>query len=237
MSALTAGLYLASQQIHDTVISGRFLVAAIIVGALAGGVGAIGHSGDGDPPEMNALPLDGDTDTRLVEAARRGSDVAFERIVARHQQAVRAFLRRLGGDAADADDLAQDTFVAAWRELDRFRGGSSLRSWLCGIAYRKRLGQRRSQRRAGERDTRRSPSPRSAGGGGGDAGDRLDLARAMAELPIDQRAAVSLCLAADFSHAEAAAALNLPLGTVKSHVTRGRAKLLEVLTREVGPNE
>jgi RNA polymerase sigma factor (sigma-70 family) len=184
---------------------------------------------------MNALPLDGDIDTRLVEAARRGSDAAFERIVARHQQAVRAFLRRLGGDAADADDLAQDAFVAAWRELDRFRGQSSVRSWLCGIAYRKHLGQRRSQRRAGARDAVFAESE-AQGEGASDAGDRLDLARAMAELPIDQRAAVSLCLAADFSHAEAAAALNLPLGTVKSHVTRGRAKLLEVLTREVGLN-
>ena len=185
---------------------------------------------------MNALPLDGDIDTRLVEAARRGSDAAFARIVARHQQAVRAFLRRLGGDAADADDLAQDAFVAAWRELDRFRGQSSVRSWLCGIAYRKRLSQRRSQQRAGARDAAFAECE-PQGEGTSDAGDRLDLARAMAELPIDQRAAVSLCLAADFSHAEAAAALNLPLGTVKSHVTRGRAKLLEVLTREVGLNE
>jgi RNA polymerase sigma-70 factor (ECF subfamily) len=51
----------------------------------------------------------------------------------------------------------------------------------------------------------------------------------MSTLPVDQRAAVALCLAADFSHAEAADALNLPLGTVKSHVTRGRAKLLELM--------
>jgi RNA polymerase sigma-70 factor (ECF subfamily) len=55
------------------------------------------------------------------------------------------------------------------------------------------------------------------------------LRRAMSALPVDQRAAVALCLAADFSHAEAADALNLPLGTVKSHVARGRAKLLELM--------
>jgi RNA polymerase sigma-70 factor (ECF subfamily) len=185
---------------------------------------------------MNAPPRDEDVDAGLVEAARRGSDAAFERIVARHQQAVRGFLRRLGGDAADADDLAQETFVAAWSELDRFRGGSSVRSWLCGIAYRKRLGQRRSWLRGAARDTAFAESAR-LDEGGADAVDRLDLARAMAALPIDQRAAVSLCLAADFSHAEAAAALNLPLGTVKSHVSRGRAKLLDVLSREGGEHE
>ena len=180
---------------------------------------------------MNAAGLAGDLDAGLVEAARHGDDAAFERIVARHQKAVRGFLRRLGGDPFDADDLAQETFVAAWSELSRYRGYSSLRSWLCGIAYRKRLSQRRSQRRSRERD---AVFAAASGQGAtlGDADDRLDLARAMAELPIEQRAAVSLCLAADFSHAEAAAALKLPLGTVKSHITRGRAKLLSALSRE-----
>jgi len=186
---------------------------------------------------MNAHPLArdlevGDLDIGLVEAARRGSDAAFEKIVARHQKAVRGFLRRLGGDPSDADDLAQETFIAAWRELDRFRGLSSVRSWLCGIAYRKRLGQRRSQRRSGERDAAFAAASAREGEVAVDASDRLDLARAMADLPIEQRAAVSLCLAADFSHAEAAAALNVPLGTVKSHVARGRGKLLAALSRE-----
>jgi len=185
---------------------------------------------------MNANPLVGDLDIGLVEAARRGSDAAFEKIVARHQKAVRGFLRRLGGDPADADDLAQETFVAAWRELDRFRAQSSLRSWLCGIAYRKRLGQRRSQRRASERDAAFAAAS-ALGGDAADAGDRLDLARAMADLPLEQRAAVSLCLAADFSHAEAAVALKLPLGTVKSHVARGRGKLLAALSRDGGEHD
>lgn len=58
---------------------------------------------------------------------------------------------------------------------------------------------------------------------------RIDLSRAMHALPVDQRAAVALCLAAEFSHSEAAEALGLPLGTVKSHVQRGRAALLAVL--------
>lgn len=57
----------------------------------------------------------------------------------------------------------------------------------------------------------------------------MALKGALASLPMEQRAAVVLCLSEDFSHAEAAEALNLPLGTVKSHVARGRAKLLSVL--------
>jgi RNA polymerase sigma-70 factor (ECF subfamily) len=59
--------------------------------------------------------------------------------------------------------------------------------------------------------------------------DRMALERAMADLPPEQRACVALCLAADFSHAEAAEALDMPLGTVKSHVSRGRARLLQAL--------
>jgi RNA polymerase sigma factor (sigma-70 family) len=59
--------------------------------------------------------------------------------------------------------------------------------------------------------------------------DRLALERAMAGLPAEQRACVALCLAAEFSHAEAAEALGMPLGTVKSHVSRGRARLLQAL--------
>ena len=57
----------------------------------------------------------------------------------------------------------------------------------------------------------------------------MALERAMADLPLEQRAVVALCLAAEFSHADAAQALGLPLGTVKSHVTRGRARLMDAL--------
>jgi RNA polymerase sigma-70 factor (ECF subfamily) len=64
--------------------------------------------------------------------------------------------------------------------------------------------------------------------------DALALAKAMATLPEDQRAAVALCLGEGFSHGEAAEALNLPLGTVKSHITRGREKLLSILETKHG---
>ena len=163
-------------------------------------------------------------DRDLVREARRGSQPAFARLVARHQQAVRGFLRRVCADAAEAEDLAQETFLFAWERLGSIRRDESLRSWLCGIAYRKSLTWRRGRARAGARDAAwlaEAEAPASLS-----AEDRLGLAEAMHALPPDQRAAVALCLAGGFSHGEAAAALGLPLGTVKSYVERGRARLL-----------
>lgn len=87
------------------------------------------------------------SDAELVAAAQRGSPEAFREIVERHQQAVRSFLRRVLTDPEDADDLAQETFLAAWVGLWRFRGEASLRSWLCAIAWKKRQTWRRSRRR------------------------------------------------------------------------------------------
>jgi DNA-directed RNA polymerase specialized sigma24 family protein len=160
-----------------------------------------------------------------VAAARGGSPEAFRQLLARHQQAVRSFLRRVLNDAADADDIAQETFLAAWSRLWRYRGAASFRSWLCAIAWNKALSFLRSRGR--ERRRVEALEPLATGGGCLDA--RLDLERALGGLPADQRAAVALCLGGEFSHTEAAEVLGLPLGTIKSHVQRGRAKLLQAL--------
>jgi RNA polymerase sigma factor (sigma-70 family) len=166
-------------------------------------------------------------DESLVAAAQAGSTEAFSRLVERHQQAVRAFLRRACGDWAQADDLAQETFLAAWSGIGRLKAGASVRAWLCGIGYNKHLTAVRSAGRErargavyeADRDETVDAAPE----------DKLALERAMADLPAEQRACVALCLAADFSHAEAAEALSMPLGTVKSHVSRGRARLCQAL--------
>jgi RNA polymerase sigma-70 factor (ECF subfamily) len=166
-------------------------------------------------------------DETLVAAAQGGSAEAFSRLVERHQQPLRAFLRRACGDWAQADDLAQETFLAAWSRIGRLKAGASVRAWLCGIGYNKHLtairtaGRERARASAYEAD--RDPTLDAS------AEDKLALERAMADLPAEQRACVALCLAADFSHAEAAEALDMPLGTVKSHVSRGRARLLQAL--------
>lgn len=166
-------------------------------------------------------------DEVLVEAARAGSTSAFARLVERHQQALRAFLRRTCGNWAQADDLAQETFLSAWERIDKLEAGASVRAWLCGIGYNKHLTALRSAGRSRAREAAYEAEKPPSSGAMTD--ERLTLEAAMAELPSDQRACVALCLAADFSHAEAADALGLPLGTVKSHVTRGRARLLEAL--------
>jgi len=169
-----------------------------------------------------------DEDARLIVAARNGDSRAFTKLVDAHQQKIRGFMRRFAGHWADADDLAQEAFVTAWRKLDRFEGRSSFASWVCGIGYRIARDARRGHDRATERDYEWISEQDEIEDGAPLEG-RIAVARAMAELPDDQRAAVALCLCEGFSHSEAAAILNQPLGTVKSHVTRGRERLLKAL--------
>lgn len=169
-----------------------------------------------------------DDDAALIAEIRDGSERAFNALIDRHQQAVRAFLRRLLGDVSEADDMAQETFIVAWTRPGSYRGGSSVRSWLFGIAWRKAKGTQRTwfRRRAREGTwatdmTEQVVAPPDP--------DELLVKRALSTLPTEQRAAVILCLTAGASHSEAADILGAPLGTVKSHVARGKARLLDIL--------
>ena len=121
--------------------------------------------------------------------------------------------------------------MVAWTQPGSYRGEASVRSWLCAIAWRKARGAQRTWCRRRAREARWAgeaeqiavaPSPESA-----------SVARALAALPIEQRAAIVLCLVQDFSHAEAAGILGAPLGTVKSHIARGKARLLAALGGQV----
>jgi RNA polymerase sigma-70 factor (ECF subfamily) len=170
-----------------------------------------------------------DDDAALMAEARAGSRLAFSRLIDRRQQAVRAFLRRVAADREDADDLAQETFVTAWAHLSSWSGQSSVRAWLLGIAWRKARGAGRTLFRRMARDRAWADIGALAPTIQAGPETRLALEGALARLNTQERAAVALCLAEDYSHAEAAEILGLPLGTVKSQVQRGRAKLLEVL--------
>lgn len=165
-----------------------------------------------------------------VRAAQAGSTEAFGQLVRLHQQKLRAFLRRLCGNHAEADDLAQETFVFVWERMVRYDPERSFRAWLFGIAWRKHRQSRRGWARLLARETKwhETREPVSVV----DPGLRMDLTAACAALPADQRAAILLCLGMEFTHEEAAEALALPLGTVKSHITRGRAKLAGLLGDE-----
>ena len=174
-----------------------------------------------------------DDDLALVAAVRAGSELAFNTLVDRHQQAVRLFLRRLLGNDADADDMAQETFLAAWTHVQSFRGESPVRSWLCGIAWRKARGTQRWWARQRARDAAHHGTLPAEGGGSAPVEDRLAVRRALLALPLEQRAAVTLCLVCGCSHAEAAGILGAPLGTVKSHVLRGRERLRAAMEQGV----
>ena len=152
-------------------------------------------------------------------------------LVDRHQQAVRAFLRRLLGNVEDADDMAQETFVAAWEHAGSYRAEASVRSWLCGIAWRKAKSAQRSWARGRIRDAEHEEQM-SVASSGAPIEDRLTVRRALLALPLEQRAAVTLCLVCGCSHSEAAAVLGMALGTVKSHVSRGRERLRKALDGE-----
>lgn len=168
-----------------------------------------------------------DTDEALAREAKRGSTQAFESLVRRNQSLVRGFLRRLcSGDAALADDLAQETFVMAWRRIGSFEAKGAFKGWLCRIAYTQFLQNRRSAKASTRREEAVMADAETVHDDRGAAEARLDLDRVMAVLSPEQRAAVALCYGEGMSHAEAAEALGLPLGTVKSHVMRGRAKVL-----------
>jgi len=125
-----------------------------------------------------------------------------------------------------ADDLAQATFLKAYERWDGLRDGKAARSWLFQIAYRSFLDHyRKEARRRGlaeghiEDETPEAP-----------AGLKMDIEAAMNILPTECRAVVILCLAHGMSHSEAASATDLPLGTVKSHVARGKTKLKTFLS-------
>lgn len=165
-------------------------------------------------------------DLLLAQRAAAGDVAAFGALVRLQQSKVRGFLRRLTrGDAALADDLAQETFLEAWRKIAQYRAEGSFGGWLCGIAYSRFLMDRRKRRE--------EPLEDAQAIGGHDPGPanlaRLDLEKAMALLSPEQRAALTLCYGFGHSHAEAAEILAVPLGTLKSHVLRGREKMQAVL--------
>lgn len=170
---------------------------------------------------------------RMLDRARAGDAHAFGQLVVAHQSRVRQQLRRLcHGDAARADDLAQECFMQAWLALPGFRGDARLATWLHRIAYRCFLMDRRSAEPPAlslDDDDAAEASPALAD-------PRLtpalgiDLERALATLPEPQQRALVHCYHLELSHEEAASVLGWPLGTLKSHLARGKATLRVALS-------
>ena len=185
------------------------------------------------PPEIS--------DGQLFARCLVGDDRhAFAELVKRHQSAVRACLRKLTtGNHALADDLAQETFVLAWRNLKSFRQEARFSTWLYRIATNCWLAQarKRQEELLGDRDDAVVDDDSDALDDGRAATHdhastttmKIDLERAMATLSEAERAAIVQCYHNDLSHEEAAYVLGCPVGTVKTHVLRGKQKLKRAL--------
>jgi RNA polymerase sigma-70 factor (ECF subfamily) len=163
----------------------------------------------------------------IARVLARDDRVAFGKLVTRHQSAVRNFLRQLTrGDASLADDLAQETFVEAYRSLAKFRGDAKFSTWLLGIAHNHWRNARRKLRDQVEwsDETARdfaAPADRSD--------LRQDLNTALGSLSADERLAIHLGYDQGLSHSEIATLVDWPLGTVKTHLARSKAKLRHLL--------
>ena len=173
------------------------------------------------------MPSPAVSDAQLIARVLVNDDRhAFGELVRRHQSAVRATLRKLaGGNHALAEDLAQETFLLAYRNLRSFRQEAKFSTWLYRIAYSRFLMQARKRKPDEPLDDWDGTTPSSEG----QAQARIDLERAMKKLAPAESAALTLCFALGLSNTEAADTMQIPLGTLKSHVLRGREKLKVIL--------
>ena len=177
-----------------------------------------------------------DVDQGLAREAAAGSQEAFDALVRRHQRRVVNLLLSLTGGGPDAEDLAQEVFIRAFRGIDRFRGDSTFRTWLFNIAnnvarsHRSRLARlRRYWAQTGDNiDVEREPAAPAA-----DPEvalvrrDAID--RALATLPPDLRVAVVLRDLQGFEYREIATMTEVPIGTVESRIFRARQRLRSLL--------
>ena len=182
-------------------------------------------------------------DDELVTRLRRGERTAIAEAYTTHHAPVRSFARRLLGDDAAAEDVVHDTFIALPRAVENFRGTSSLRSFVIGVAANRARRHVRSaarRRRAMTRLAETSADRRDSHAPGPDElavrrrlADRLSAA--LDELAHDQRVAFVLCEVEQRTSVEVAAILAVPEGTVRSRVFHARRKLRELLAAEA-PN-
>jgi len=162
-------------------------------------------------------------DVELCRHAAAGERHAFGELARRHGTAVRHLLRRMGAQPSESDDVAQDAFLAAFERISEFRGEGTFAGWVKRIAARQYLRRLQREKRMATfaqenvADVEETEVP--------DAERRIDLDEGLKALSAPERVCVTMCYGAGLSHGEAADALNLPLGTVKSHVKRGLEKL------------
>jgi RNA polymerase sigma-70 factor (ECF subfamily) len=189
-----------------------------------------------------ARPAAAEPDDVLAGRAGRGDAAAFRTLVERHQQRALALAWRLTGTRDDAEEVAQDAFVRAWRALPAFRGESAFGTWLHRIVTRVALDRRQEAARRRRREIGVDPAGLeeaaawAASSGPMDAAeeDRVTArtrASLVAALSEAQRTAVTLHYLEDRPVLEVAQAMGVPENTVKTHLARARAAMREAFVR------
>jgi RNA polymerase sigma-70 factor (ECF subfamily) len=186
----------------------------------------------------------GRSDEQLVEAARGGDAAAIDELLRRHYDRIHAVCRRIAGSTRDADDAAQEALIRIVKSLDRFDGRSAFGTWAYRIATNASLDElrRRSRRpllHAVDDEMQRpfeqpdALSHRQIES----VADRMAIDAALADLPEEYRAPVVMRDVGDLDYAEIALALDIPVGTVKSRIARGRRMLVDRLGNQAAPSE
>ena len=165
-------------------------------------------------------------------AARQGDVAAFERLYHAHAGRVMALCLRLTGDRPAAEELMQDAFVRAWERLPSFRGESAFSTWMHRVTVNTFLQAARSEGRRGAHEEQTEEiDALPALSIGSDPGDRIDLERAIAQLPKGARTAFVLHDVEGFKHEEIAALSGIAPATVRAQLHRARRLLMEALNR------
>lgn len=169
------------------------------------------------------------TDEELMVEFQRGSGDAFEEIFQRHREALYGFFRRRLLDAARAEDLAQETFLAVIRGVARYQPRALVRSYLFGIAFNLLAAERRKRAREGCNPVGVSDPPVDA-----DPEASLCVRQAVERLNADEREILMLREYEQLSYGEIAELLRIPVNTVRSRLFRGRMALKSLLTENQG---
>jgi RNA polymerase sigma-70 factor, ECF subfamily len=175
------------------------------------------------------FPLWSASEAVVVGLAMMGDDAAFGELVRRRQGAVRGLLRGMAGSASTADDLAQEAFVQAWKQIRSLRTPAAFNGWLRRIAVNVFL---QHTRRAQAAPISVLPDDPPVAATATDTDLELDLQRALAQLRPAERLCIVLSYQEGLSHSEIVELTGLPAGTVKSHISRGASRLRETLATE-----
>ena len=171
-----------------------------------------------------------DAERELVHACQRGDREAFDRLVERYQRDVYRLCYRYVNRHEDANDLAQDAFLKAWRAVGRFRGDSAFSTWLYRIAVNACLNSRALRRPLTQELSERLADPRRGADGDVESEDESRRVReAVTRLPDKQRATLILKIYHELTHEEVAEILGATVGTVKSNLFHARANLRRLL--------